>query len=439
MARVRTMARVRGQVLPLAVCGLLACSLLLVFIANSSQLVDEKIRLVNAADSAAYSAGIVEARGLNYLAYANRAIIANQVAIAQAVSLASWTNYFADLWMNLGDAEARLLELVPPSDLLRWATIQVTFAGEAYATAFGGVDPRQIAQYVNTGAAAIITASDLASQGLALSEVLVRESLRGAEFPSSPARQTRLGLEAARTTDPAASIEIVPLTHGFDTFVRNYTGHARSRLADVVERSRDGFTSERAWTLNNALSFLDDKRYARRGGTHLRGFDAWTASDSLTFRSSGGLFGGATKDHIARSSIELNSAPTSTSRSTDYYLPALYTGLPSVYDVRDLASSTPLTGLSVLAFKPRSSASLSRRAASSGRLQLFESSAAPSDKALPMAALSRAEVFFASPADHGGPVELGSLYSPYWRVRLVPPMLADKAFAAARQQGLALP
>jgi hypothetical protein len=50
----------------------------------------EKIRLQNTADAAAYSAAVAEARDYNFAAYTNRAMIANQVAVAQFVGLTSW-------------------------------------------------------------------------------------------------------------------------------------------------------------------------------------------------------------------------------------------------------------------------------------------------------------------------------------------------------------
>ncbi len=48
------------------------------------------MRLANAADATAWSIATLEARALNYDAYTNRAIVANEVAIAQAISLISW-------------------------------------------------------------------------------------------------------------------------------------------------------------------------------------------------------------------------------------------------------------------------------------------------------------------------------------------------------------
>ena len=409
------------------------------FAVSSGQLVDEKIRVANAADAVAYSAGIVEARALNYSAYATRAIIANQVALAQALSLASWTNYFADVWVNLDHASSRLSDMIPPDDLIRWSQLQATLVGEAYATAFGGIDPTEIAQYVNYGAGVVVTAADLASQGLELSETLVRQSVRGAEFTGSGARQLQLGAEVAKVTDKDISVSIVPGTHGFDSFIKRYSGNERERLADVVRRSRDDFSRQRQWTLRNLLGFLGSKRLERTGGTDLPDLDHWMAVDDLTYRDSGGLFSGSTEDTVARGWVSVGSSPESGSSSTQYLLPALFSGLPSVFDVTATGSEQPITGLSVFATKPRASTLVAGAAAQvhpSGRLAVFDSKS-PGNV---VAALSRVEVFFERPDDRTDRRdERGSLFDPYWRVRLVAPMPADRLYAATHQDGVGLP
>jgi hypothetical protein len=71
-----------------AVAGI---AVLLMF--NSSLLANTKSQLQNAADAGAYTAGLLQARDHNFSAYTNRAMIANQVAVAQFVSLES---YFED-------------------------------------------------------------------------------------------------------------------------------------------------------------------------------------------------------------------------------------------------------------------------------------------------------------------------------------------------------
>lgn len=54
------------------------------------QLTTQKMKLQNTADAVAYSAAVVQARDLNFSAYMNRAMIANQVAVGQLVSLTGW-------------------------------------------------------------------------------------------------------------------------------------------------------------------------------------------------------------------------------------------------------------------------------------------------------------------------------------------------------------
>lgn len=82
--------RQRGQAL---VFSLFAAMLIIVSMyamySMNSQAV-EKIKLQNTADAAAYSVAVAEARDYNFSAYTNRAMVANQVAVAQFVGLTSW-------------------------------------------------------------------------------------------------------------------------------------------------------------------------------------------------------------------------------------------------------------------------------------------------------------------------------------------------------------
>ncbi|SFR62782.1 Putative Flp pilus-assembly TadE/G-like [Marinobacter daqiaonensis] len=60
---------------------------------NVSRISGEKTRLQNTADSAAFSVAAVEARDLNFKSYTNRAMVANQVGLAQSISLISWARF----------------------------------------------------------------------------------------------------------------------------------------------------------------------------------------------------------------------------------------------------------------------------------------------------------------------------------------------------------
>jgi len=83
----------RGQAMPLGIALILFSVLGALVVYNTGQSVSQKARLVNAADAAAYSGLQWQARALNFTGYTNRAMVANQVSLAQAVSLSSWATY----------------------------------------------------------------------------------------------------------------------------------------------------------------------------------------------------------------------------------------------------------------------------------------------------------------------------------------------------------
>jgi len=81
----------RGQSLVFVTVMVLVMVLAMMLTYNIGQLTNQKIRLQNTADAAAYSAAVAQARDYNFSAYINRAMIANDVAVAQLVALRSWT------------------------------------------------------------------------------------------------------------------------------------------------------------------------------------------------------------------------------------------------------------------------------------------------------------------------------------------------------------
>ena len=86
-----------GQVLPL---GLILCTVALVAWAlslNLGRLVHNKASLLRATDAAVYSAAVAQARALNLHAYLNRAQLAQQVAMAHLITMASAQRYRATL------------------------------------------------------------------------------------------------------------------------------------------------------------------------------------------------------------------------------------------------------------------------------------------------------------------------------------------------------
>ncbi|MGA0799977.1 MAG: pilus assembly protein TadG-related protein, partial [Steroidobacteraceae bacterium] len=89
--------RQQGQSLVVLVVLLAALLGALWWTVEAGSAVNEKQRLANAADAAALSAAVWQARALNFDAYTNRAIVANEAAFAQSVSLRSWSSYMTRL------------------------------------------------------------------------------------------------------------------------------------------------------------------------------------------------------------------------------------------------------------------------------------------------------------------------------------------------------
>lgn len=148
------------------VASMLAC---FAVVFSAGQLVNDKMRLVNAADAAAYSAATWEARSLNFQSYMNRAIVANEVALAQLVSLRSWSRYVATASAN----SARVAQFIPylagPARTLAqgWrsidTTLQSTLPGMEAGISSWNVDVLANAQAVAHQQAPIV-AADLVNE-----------------------------------------------------------------------------------------------------------------------------------------------------------------------------------------------------------------------------------------------------------------------------------
>lgn len=73
----------------------------------------ERIRIQNTTDATAYSTVNVISRDMNFIAYTNRSMVANQVAIGQMVGLSSWFHMLDQSADNL-DTVAKITYLFPP-------------------------------------------------------------------------------------------------------------------------------------------------------------------------------------------------------------------------------------------------------------------------------------------------------------------------------------
>ncbi|MCK5351573.1 hypothetical protein KAJ77_03290, partial [bacterium] len=99
----------RGQTLVLAVVLLSLCSTLMLSLFQVSLAVQEKIRLQLSADMAVLSALNCQANGLNSIAMANRAILANDALAGQLNAMVSESTFYR----KLAEKFRKLLRFIP--------------------------------------------------------------------------------------------------------------------------------------------------------------------------------------------------------------------------------------------------------------------------------------------------------------------------------------
>jgi hypothetical protein len=115
MRQTQTAFRQRGQALVFILAFAAATGLAVLLLFNSGKLANTKTDLQNAADAGAYAAATLQARDHNFSAYTNRAMIANQVAVAQFVSLKSYLDDAAETRSRMDNMFFLFYELFPSS------------------------------------------------------------------------------------------------------------------------------------------------------------------------------------------------------------------------------------------------------------------------------------------------------------------------------------
>jgi hypothetical protein len=453
--RFRALPRQSGQALIFGLFALVGGLVALFFLFNTGQLTAEKTKLVNTADAVAYSAGVMHARALNFDAYTNRALMANEVMVAQAISITSWTRYVATHAQN---APTLMNCRTPFSKPV--ALVLVDYAPVCYLLATSNADQVTYAlqRTVPDTAQAVVGAAEVAKAALQAAQIGMEAALIFAR--RDVMRQVA---DANYVNDGSVHVDTIPLTDDFirngKLFINRYSGNDRSRFkeATVEAANRDNFVKKRSWTsANHFPCILQNKaEFRRRGSTELIGFDEWQAMDTASlhtwrwkirfFRTRcdenetplgyGGQqaargrngtnngFGGSTSDNPKASAL------TSSSNWK-------YSGLPSFYDLpaellHASANSSPQLRFAIRLTRAKDQARTSEGRSNvkpRGRLAQFDSALA-SDV---LAAVSTSEVFFERPAKReDGKTELASLFNPFWQVHLVSTSSADIAKAIA--------
>ncbi|MGB7301736.1 MAG: pilus assembly protein TadG-related protein [Burkholderiaceae bacterium] len=436
-----------GQVLLFALALLMvgASGLLLMF--DVGQAVNTKSRLVNAADASAYSAAAWRARVFNYMAYSNRAIIAQEVAVAQAVTLDSWSQYFAGFTRNVNGIAAAY----PPA-----AAITQAIASAA-----------QLAQTTTAATAATeIRLRDAPRVGY---KTLLQHSQRVLRTAAGTFGASAVANEVARASDSRFFAFALPDNDAYQKFARRYESDAdRQRLKTLVTRSMDPFTGgprgeNQTLVLPASCLLLSPspsdwfQRYRKRGGTVLadNGLDRWESADTGSLHDSKRrrfsrlcrrtevmpmgwgaaevvLEPGVRRLTANPGDIQYNARATANDqRDFASNVSASYrgTGIARVFDLNYSALADnryPSSRVVVLASVNADRLKISEKLrVGSGRLAKAGRWAGGK-----LWALAAAEVYFKRPPLAPAKTEYASLYNPYWQVRLVAPDGSDAQQAA---------
>lgn len=390
----------RGQIAPVALFGVLITSAVLVVMFNTGQKVTERSLVANAADAAAYSGAVWTARHLNFMAYTNRAMIANHVAVGHFISYVSWVRYINDSL----DAIDRVTQWIPYVgqyvDLAQEISAQVRDATEQAAQITvplidGWNTNLRAAQVEAQASLALGNLQALMSQTAMTydADIRVNDDQALARMPS----ELRELLDAQMLSQMAA----VPV------FVQRYSagrdGNAMQELVSASLRSDSDLqrwvTGERGWR-----EYLFAAQIRKRGATTVsqssNGAD-WRAEDQLQFRTRS-LFGWHSWRRIG------DRVSTASAREFD----SGYAGVPGYYNVAGQARDASLR-IAVIATKSQANVA-------TADLLGMSNTTTP----VAVAAVARVEFrrptgsAFAALGEHKH--EYANLFNPFWEAKLAP-------------------
>lgn len=426
-----SMVSQKGQALLAVLAFILILAITLVYLFNTSQLLAERAKAKVLADHAAFNTATKQAQLLNANAYMNKAKITNQLAIAQAVSVASWAEHIKTTAQN-----AR--------------AIPVPYVGAAMQAVAKGAEVTAELQGVAVTANALSTASISKHQQflnttyLATLEnehkLVLKNSSIGSRFDSSLSK-----------------------TYLTKQFISRYSGDSkdpyqgRLRMREVLLNARDDFIRERSSKRDTRLVNLGIVRYTLkyRAGTEIgEDMNQWKGVDTFSLHvERRRLWGGWRKreypigygsavasksgDNDPRNRIGYNGASSvngRASRQANNVKPSWDSrnrsmmgeyGVPEYWDLHkdELLGNSPSRQFTVSIFKSKNNLGTT-----SGISNFQVGDRVDIKTPSKITAFSTAEVFFERPLKdkngndiylNNGYIEKASLFNPYWNVRLV--------------------
>ncbi|WP_166253567.1 TadE/TadG family type IV pilus assembly protein [Marinobacter salicampi] len=463
----------RGHVAVYSLAILIVMILASGYIFNSGQVANEKTRLQNTVDAVTFSVAAVEAKDLNFKAYTNRAMVANQVAIAQTVSLVSWARFTQRYSENI----TRALSWIP-------------YAGAIFASVGSGI--KSLMQALERIISLLTTGLNGLEQMLSASQsvfhagtlALINDTYKNVVKMNDKDVDLSLGFK------DAVFLKSLRDSHGM--FTRQYKprkvdkkrsafksyGIHKQRMdefREVILNSRDGFSTNRSYTYWGEMwlplpgKFGSKFRIDKAGGTELLApkysgdpnYYTWAAMDTLSVhRGKGKLKRSGWKLKLkykfkelfpvgwgaAQTGKRLNFASFQgsnfgstwkTNRIASKFAVGefgaarqvgTFSGLQPFYDIRQDGLLTEAPGVTLLLAKPHKKGKINTLkhtsvGENSSRLNLEEKGGMLNGR---LASIGRAVPYFSRPDDvsvfkrKDRFREYGNLYNPFWQPKLEP-------------------
>lgn len=484
-----------GQAMVLGLALLLVLCIGVIVLFDTGQTVNKKVQITNATDAAAYSVAAEQARALNFAAYANRGRVANEVTIAQLISVYSFLGQVHSTTYNLDWQLTALAAAI--AGTVVGAPIAVVLEAVAKVMKAASVVIKGVKRAYRAVAAPLVLVVDKLNLALTTATETVIRAVGGTDAFLLAEKIVKANAPDAGIGTVSKGLLISQLARVQSQFLKEYripsgTGgtldqrQGADRFRNVVMASRDGFTQDRGANLNLGII-----KIGYWGGTDQVGYDRWAAMDTLGVRiplpfplkdvSWPVGWGGAQAVQRAQNQRFLPGFDNGRGWKSPYddktYKPygdaasdlvlgnlaandpdfmldggqtknayfTGYGGLRDYFDVaqgkatdpdaRDQSSAGPIFTVSVdtAIANARTSAALPGVGGIAGSKMQME------DKALDnkLAAAASAQVYFNRPPQLGlfkrqdNKLESGNLFGPYWQARLVDVPVADKAVLLA--------
>lgn len=265
-----------GQAIPIGIALFLVLGLMSFVLFNTGQTVSDKSRLVNTADSAVYSGLLWQARAMNFQAYTNRAMVANQVAMAQAVSLNSWSAYIKKTGENLN---------------LAFGWVPIVGGVTAVMETIGrGID--LVVNPVSQGMLAVVNAVN-ASLSIAQEAMYYSSFVATPDVINSVVKSNEPDNQDFKWTTAFSIVNTGMNLHAWTDFTESSDSNralAENERFHMINASMDKFSKERNWKFFNffiPVTPLNWVRFEKAGTTEFtrrNGKYEFYAKDALSLR-----------------------------------------------------------------------------------------------------------------------------------------------------------